>query len=67
MDGRIGARGRPAIVGGQSSRSPKEREERRSPADSGIGDCLEFPCSQTAAIGDNRSLETAPQFSHWRL
>ena len=42
MDGRIGSRRRPAIICGQSSRSPKEREERRPPADSVSGDCLEF-------------------------
>jgi hypothetical protein len=49
MDGRTGSRRKPAVIGGQSSRSAKEREERRSPADSGSGDYLERPCSQRAA------------------
>ena len=49
MEGRTGSRRRPAVIGGQSSRSAKEREERRSPADSGSGGYLERPCSQRAA------------------
>ena len=37
MDGRIGSRWRPAIIGGQGGRSPEERPERRAAARSSDG------------------------------